>query len=160
MAVMMLTEETGFEVVKYGGRSGTCPLQHRLTAHTVSPDSREVGGDMLVIYLVPSGSLCRAPRLAVSRRVGWGGGQELLLSGLREELGPALLADARSGRDLRNAHLKSQGLSSATVQSLQGRESQKMQGGNPEQEGGWPTELVHPLGIIGNNREIIFQSQM
>lgn len=125
---LMLTEETGFEVVKYGGRSGTCPLQHRLTAHNVSPDSREVGGDMLVIYLVPSGSLCRASRLAVSWRVGWGGGQELLLLGLREELGPALPAGARSGHDLRNAHLKSQGLSSVTVQSPQGRESQKCRG--------------------------------
>lgn len=37
--------------------SGTCPLKHRLTAHV---GSLEVGGEMLVIYLVPSGSLCRA----------------------------------------------------------------------------------------------------
>lgn len=85
--------------------------------------------------------------------------QEWLLSGLREELGPALPAGAQSGRVLRNAHLKSQGLSSVIVQSLSRHRIPKMQGKAPEQEGGWPTELVHPLGITGNNRKIIFQSQ-
>lgn len=60
------------------------------------------------------------PRLAVSRGMGWGGGQELLLSGLRRELGAALPAGAQGGCVLRSTSLRSQGLSSVTLQSLCG----------------------------------------
>lgn len=116
------------------GESGSCPLQHRLTAHTVSPGSpppppppRGGGrGYACNIFSSKWESLQSSDsRLAVSWRVGVGRMQEWLLSGLREELGPALPAGAQSGRVLRNAHLKSQELSSVLVQSLQDTESPK-----------------------------------
>lgn len=137
----MLTEEAWFEIGKYGGGSGTCPLQHKLTAHTVSPGSPPTprgGGRGYACNIFSSKweSLQSSDsRLAVSWRVGVGRMQEWLLSGLREELGPALPAGAQSGRVLRNAHLKSQGLSSVIVQSLSRHRIPKMQGESPRTRG-------------------------
>lgn len=71
----MLAEAAWFEIGKYGGGSGTCPLQHRLTAHTVSPGSLLGGGRGYACNRFSSKweSLQNSDsRLAVSWRVGVG----------------------------------------------------------------------------------------
>lgn len=80
---LMLTEEAWFEIGKYAGGIRFLPpaaqadRPHCLPRLSSPPPPRpgEVGGDMLVIYLVPSGSLCRAliPGLLFHGGWGWGG---------------------------------------------------------------------------------------